>query len=173
MIVALGDVVYLVGSWLVADVAYPGVSFEDDAPPCVPVAGEPVFSGFGFVCPAVALVGLTSAHVDRVFPAVRFKAGGRGYRHQLPRVYPLRMSEVQTAPAGWYDDPAAPGIMRWWNGSDWTEHRSPKYAAPGVVINQRRPYKTSHGFHLLMSIFTLGLWLPVWLVVGIYNAARA
>ena len=76
-------------------------------------------------------------------------------------------------PAGWYDDPASPNVLRWWDGTAWGEQRAPKLAGPQVVVNQRRAYKTSHGFHLLMSIITLGLWLPVWLIVGIYNAARA
>lgn len=25
-------------------------------------------------------------------------------------------------PAGWYDDPARPGMQRWWAGSEWTDH---------------------------------------------------
>ena len=29
----------------------------------------------------------------------------------------------------------------------------------------------SHVLHLLLSVFTLGLWLPIWLVVGIASAA--
>lgn len=38
----------------------------------------------------------------------------------------------------------------------------------------RKVYKTSHGFHLIMTLLTFGLWgLFVWIPVGIYNAARA
>jgi hypothetical protein len=44
---------------------------------------------------------------------------------------------------------------------------------PYPVVVQPRHYKTSHGFHLIMSIITLGLWIPVWIVVGIMNAARS
>jgi hypothetical protein len=33
-------------------------------------------------------------------------------------------------PAGWYADPWAPGAMRWWDGSAWSEHLAP--AAPVV-----------------------------------------
>ena len=29
------------------------------------------------------------------------------------------------APEGWYDDPWRPGAVRWWNGSEWTDHTSP------------------------------------------------
>lgn len=79
-----------------------------------------------------------------------------------------------TTPAGWYDDPTSPGVMRWWDGSQWGEQRAPKVQGPTVVVQQRKMYKTSHGFHLIMSILTLGLWaIFVWLPVGIYNAAKS
>jgi len=29
------------------------------------------------------------------------------------------------APAGWYVDPSNPGLVRWWDGSQWTAHTSP------------------------------------------------
>src|SRR5690606_22985020 len=35
----------------------------------------------------------------------------------------------------------------------------------------KTPRKTSHGFHLLMTLLTLGLWLPVW-ALSAMNAAR-
>lgn len=88
------------------------------------------------------------------------------------------MSMQTNAPAGWY--PTQPGMQQYWDGTKWTEHTAP-LAAPAapaaannaVIVNQRKMYKTSHGFHLIMSICTLGLWLPIWLIVGIYNAAKA
>jgi hypothetical protein len=76
---------------------------------------------------------------------------------------------VNTAPAGWFDDQQNPGMLRWWDGQVWTAHRAPAQ----VVVEQRRVYKTSHAFHLIMSIVTLGFWLPVWLVVGLMNASRS
>jgi len=37
------------------------------------------------------------------------------------------MTEV---PAGWYDDPEDPQQFRYWDGTEWSDHRSPKSAAP-------------------------------------------
>ncbi|MFI1164114.1 DUF2510 domain-containing protein [Streptomyces sp. NPDC020801] len=36
-----------------------------------------------------------------------------------------------TPPSGWYRDPSAPHLERWWDGTAWTEHRRPPEGAPG------------------------------------------
>lgn len=85
---------------------------------------------------------------------------------------------AQQAAPGWYDNGS--GRQQWWDGNQWTYHYADQqpvmYAAqPGqqVIVQQRKVYKTSHAFHLVMSIITLGVWLPVWLIVGLYNASKA
>ncbi|MFF2851401.1 DUF2510 domain-containing protein [Streptomyces sp. NPDC058001] len=35
-----------------------------------------------------------------------------------------------TPPPGWYPDPSAPSVQRWWDGTGWTEHRQPPAEAP-------------------------------------------
>jgi hypothetical protein len=34
------------------------------------------------------------------------------------------MSETWNVPAGWYPDDAAPGTIRYWDGTGWTQHRA-------------------------------------------------
>jgi len=37
---------------------------------------------------------------------------------------------ASTAPqASWYDDPNDPTLLRWWDGSEWTDHVVPREAA--------------------------------------------
>lgn len=70
----------------------------------------------------------------------------------------------QVAP-GWYHDPKS-GMQRWWDGTQWTENFAPAAPQQVVVVNHR----TNHVFHLIMSIITFGLWIPVWIIVAIANA---
>jgi hypothetical protein len=36
-------------------------------------------------------------------------------------------------PAGWYPDPTLPGTQRYWDGSEWTEHRAPLSPTPAAT----------------------------------------
>ncbi len=65
---------------------------------------------------------------------------------------------LPVAKPGWYLD-APSGRQRWWDGQAWTDSWGP--------IVHYKP--TSHVFHLLMSIITLGLWIPVWIIIGLTN----
>ena len=75
--------------------------------------------------------------------------------------------ETQGAPAGWY--PTREG-QRYWDGRQWTEQLAPP--AAGVVVVGRDPYETNHVLHLLLTVFTFGLWAPVWLVVAVVNSGK-
>ena len=79
--------------------------------------------------------------------------------------------------AGWYPD--GRGGQAWWNGQAWA---APTVQKPGWYIHPdgstrwladgvwgRSKPKTNHVLHLLLSVFTLGLWLPVWLIIAVSN----
>jgi uncharacterized protein len=44
---------------------------------------------------------------------------------------PMRR-DVTTASAGWYDDPHTPTLLRWWDGSAWTNHVAVRPDPPGT-----------------------------------------
>jgi len=41
------------------------------------------------------------------------------------RNYPVAQPAPELPPPGWYRDPEAPELQRWWDGSQWSEHRRP------------------------------------------------
>lgn len=99
------------------------------------------------------------------------------YIPAMPQQQQMQAAPAQqpTHPAGWYTNPTT-GVTQWWDGYQWTHHVAPavQQQPQQIIINTgaNRQYKTSHGFHLIMSIITMGLWLPVWMIVGAVNASR-
>jgi uncharacterized membrane protein YhaH (DUF805 family) len=61
------------------------------------------------------------------------------------------MSDPNTpaVPAAWYPDTEVPGGQRWWDGSAWTEHRTPPAApaAPAVPQYAQNPYAPQQQVH--------------------------
>lgn len=90
------------------------------------------------------------------------------------------MSEVApTVTPGWYDD--GTGRQRWWDGQSWQQQYADEAGwriNPATGVKQywdgrqwgiaKKP--TNHVLHLLLSIITVGLWIPVWIIVSISNA---
>lgn len=70
-------------------------------------------------------------------------------------------------PPGWYADPTTPGRQRWWTGREWSNHSAPGVPNQTVIVNGKKP--VNHAFHLIMSLLTFGLWIPVWIIVAIAN----
>ena len=76
---------------------------------------------------------------------------------------------VNTPPA-WYPDPQIPGVLRYHDGTGWTAHTAPAAGRPA-----QPPVKpgVNHAIHLLICLFTCGLWLPVYLIIaGISHAQK-
>ena len=64
--------------------------------------------------------------------------------------------------------------MRYWDGIGWTTHSAP--ASPPISVNNAIGPSTvsvasgpNHALHLILSVFTCGLWLPIWLIVALIN----
>ncbi|HEV7957277.1 MAG: hypothetical protein JWL94_2131 [Microbacteriaceae bacterium] len=77
---------------------------------------------------------------------------------------------VASAPAGWYE--VAGGSRRWFDGRQWTSYYAPLESRPDAEVGARR-HQTNHGFHLIMIVMTLGVWLPVWAIMLTKNVVRS
>ena len=99
---------------------------------------------------------------------------------------------VPTPPsAGWYPDPGGQPGRRYHDGKSWTTHFVPDPPAPvapqpSVVVNNHVGHPasapsiavavsggTNHGLHLLLTLLTCGLWLPIWLIIAIFGGGRS
>jgi hypothetical protein len=86
------------------------------------------------------------------------------------------------APAGWHPDPYGTPNLRYFDGEQWTAHITapqpmPQYApapapAPGIAVavavsNGRGG--PNHALHAVLTLLTIGLWLPIWILVAIFG----
>lgn len=84
-----------------------------------------------------------------------------------------------TPPAGWYPDPSGGPGQRYFDGREWTIVAPPAPPPPSVVINNNNTVSApapvfvstgpSHGLHLVLTLLTCGMWLPVWLLITIFS----
>ncbi|MGW7065430.1 phospholipid scramblase-related protein [Streptomyces sp. NPDC054855] len=58
------------------------------------------------------------------------------------------MTTQSNTPAGWYPDPqGAPQLLRWWDGSQWTQHTNPGQQAGGQQAAQAQPQQVPQQAH--------------------------
>lgn len=82
---------------------------------------------------------------------------------------------TQPAPQpGWYPELSGTLGQRYWDGQQWTHYAPTPPPQPSIVINNiAAPTPVvvttgpNHALHLILTLLTCGLWLPVWLIVAI------
>lgn len=81
-----------------------------------------------------------------------------------------------TTPAGWYPDPSGQLGQRYFDGQRWTQHftpHAPAAPAPTVAVavaNGGGSNGGMHVVHLLLTLLTCGMWLPIWIICAIVEA---
>ena len=69
-------------------------------------------------------------------------------------------------------DPHGAAGQRWFDGERYTEHfvpaRPPIYPSGQTVVVGG----TNHALHAILTIFTCGLWAPIWVLVAIFERPR-
>ena len=93
-----------------------------------------------------------------------------------------------TGPKGWFPDPNGRPGQRYFDGQQWTEHFAPAppppptsvvvnnmiaSPAPSVAVAVSAGRGTNHGLHLVLSLLTCGMWLPVWLLIAIVSGSSS
>lgn len=71
-----------------------------------------------------------------------------------------------TPPANWYPDPAQTGWLRWWDGSQWTEHTAPDQQAVAPGYGSPTPSKGKTG--LIVGIAVAGVLLLAGIAIGLF-----
>jgi hypothetical protein len=96
-------------------------------------------------------------------------------RHITPQ--DVQMSYPAPAPQpGWYPDPSGAPGQRYFDGAQWTLQAPPP---PTIVINNvgaPAPFYVTtgpnHALHLVLTLLTCGMWLPVWLLIAIVGSRQ-
>lgn len=83
---------------------------------------------------------------------------------------------MSTTP-GWYPDPTGQPGQRYHDGRRWTQHFTPTpptHATPqAVAVAVSHGGGTSHGLHLVLTLLSCGLWLPIWALVAIFGGGSS
>lgn len=96
---------------------------------------------------------------------------------------------IPTPPkAGWYPDPSGQPGQRYHDGAKWTSNFTPyppPTMQPSVVVNNTIGAVpapgvavaisggVNHGLHLVLTLLTCGMWLPIWILVSIFGGGTS
>ena len=76
------------------------------------------------------------------------------------------MTDPNVPPANWYPDPENPGQQRYWDGTQWTDHRAPAAAPAAIVATPRKSRKA-----LWVTLGAVGAVLLLVIIIGSIGAA--
>lgn len=120
--------------------------------PSVYTAWRPLMVFGGFVAVALALLRTGQYAFPRAVAAVQRRRASRPPKSQrVPTSARSRNRHERhpmNPPAGWYADPVTSGIVRYWNGTAWTEHTAPHVPVPSVgygATSEAAAAETSYG----------------------------
>ncbi|MGV9798756.1 DUF2510 domain-containing protein [Mycobacterium sp. NPDC003449] len=89
------------------------------------------------------------------------------------------MSGQSTPAPGWYPDPGGQPGQRYHDGQSWTQHfaptppPAPAPAPQAVAVAVSAGGGTSHGLHLVLTVLTCGLWLPIWILAALFGGGSS
>jgi hypothetical protein len=83
-----------------------------------------------------------------------------------------------TPTPGWYPDPSGAYGLRFFDGAQWTAHFAPHPpAAPAVAVAVANGGggggASVHVLHAVLTFFSCGLWLPIWIVFIVIDVVSA
>lgn len=87
---------------------------------------------------------------------------------------PRRM--VWAVNAGWFPDPSGQPGQRYYDGQRWTQHfvptPPPSVAAPSAVaVAVSSGGGANHALHLILTILSCGLWVPIWILCAVFSGS--
>jgi hypothetical protein len=96
---------------------------------------------------------------------------------------PPNQPALPGAAPGWYPDPTMPGMSRWWNGTEWGQAMPAAQVmpSPAPYAQQQQPPRSvsiggmtygQHLLHAILSVCTLGAWIPVWIVLALLGRRK-
>jgi Protein of unknown function (DUF2510) len=87
------------------------------------------------------------------------------------------MDQPDRPAAGWFPDPSGQPGQRYYDGRRWTQHfvPTPPPSAPAptaVAVAVSSGGGANHALHAVLTFLSCGLWLPIWILVALFDSGR-